>query len=134
MIDIENELFSDLAAILRAEYTGIFVTGEYVKAPPVFPAVSIVEVDNYALEKTQDSGSMENHAGIVYEINVYSNKASGKKAECKSIISTIDTRLLQIGFTRTALTPVPNLEESTIYRMTGRYAAAVSQNKTIYRR
>ena len=33
VIDIENELFTKVATVLRDKYTPIFVTGEYVKAP-----------------------------------------------------------------------------------------------------
>ena len=71
---------------------------------------------------------------VTYEVNVYSNKTSGKKAECKALAAFIDERLLELNFTRTMLEPVPNQDEATIYRMLGRYRAVISKNKTIYRR
>ena len=134
MIDIESIIFQRLSTVLRANYSEISVYGEYVKTPAVFPCVTIEEKDNYVLERTQSSGGIENHAGLVYEINVYSNKKTGKKSQCKEIFSLIDREMQDIGFTRTMLHPFPDIDDATIYRMVGRYKAVVSTNKTIYRR
>lgn len=134
MIDIESIIFKRLSIVLRAYYSEISVYGEYVKTPAVFPCVTIEEKDNYVLERTQSSGGIENHAGLVYEINVYSNKKTGKKSQCKEIFSIIDREMQDMGFTRTMLNPIPNIDDATIYRMVGRYKAVVSTSKTIYRR
>lgn len=133
MIDIESEVFDDVSKVVRKEYPNVYMTGEYVRVPPSFPCVSLIEVDNQIYRNTRDSGHLENHVQVIYEINVYSNKTTGKKTECKAIISLIDSRMESLGFTRTILTPVPN-EQDGIYRMVGRYRAIVSRNKTIYRR
>jgi len=134
VIDIESIIFKRLSTVLRANYSEISVYGEYVKTPAVFPCVTIEEKDNYVLERTQSSGGIENHAGLMYEINVYSNKKTGKKSQCKDIFSLIDREMQDIGFTRTMLHPFPDIDDATIYRMVGRYKAVVSTNKTIYRR
>lgn len=133
MIDIENEVFTKIATELRSQFTGINVYGEDVRSPSSFPCVSIVEADNYTLRRTQDSGSNENHANVMYEVNVYSNKTSGKKTECKEIFAVIDEIMLGLGFTRSNKNPV-TMDEATIYRIVGRYVAIVSTNQTIYRR
>ena len=134
MIDIENIVFNTVAKKIRDVYPDIFMTGEYVSSPPSFPAVSLVETDNSSRIETSDSGSSENHANVMYEINVYSNKTAGKKSECKTIIALIDKEMLALGFSRATMTPVPNMNDSTIYRMVGRYRATVSANNTIFRR
>lgn len=134
MIDIESEVFNIVSKATRAKYPKIYMTGEYVKSPPSFPCVSLIETDNQIYRNTRDSGTIENHAQVLYEVNVYSNKTSGKKAECKAIIAFIDTQMEKLGFTRTLMNPVPNEEDATIYRMIARYRAIVSKNKTIYRR
>jgi hypothetical protein len=133
VIDIENEVFTKIASELRSQFTGINVYGEDVRSPSQFPCVSVVEADNYTVKSTQDSGSNENHANLMYEVNVYSNKTSGKKTECKEILSVIDDILLGLGFTRTMKNPV-SMDDATIYRMVTRYTAIVSTNQTIYRR
>lgn len=134
MIDIEAEVFGIVSSDVRLKYPKVYMTGEYVKSPPSFPCVSLIETDNQVYRNTRDSGCIENHAQIQYEVNVYSNRTSGKKAECKEIISLIDSKMEKLGFTRTFMNPVPNEQDATIYRMTARYRAIVSKNKTIYRR
>lgn len=134
MIDIEAEVFGIVSSDVRLKYPKVYMTGEYVKSPPSFPCVSLIETDNQVYRNTRDSGCIENHAQIQYEVNVYSNRTSGKKAECKEIISLIDSKMEILGFTRTFMNPVPNEQDATIYRMIARYRAIVSKNKTIYRR
>ena len=134
MINVENEIFSTVAKAVRTAYPGAYVVGEYVKSPSKFPCVSIVEIDNSAYDKTQTSSSLENHADVTYEVNIYSNKSSGKKSECKSIASLIDNEFATLGMSRTMLQPIPNADDVTIYRITGRYRGVVSKEKVIYRR
>ena len=134
MIDIENAVFNTVATKVREQFPNIYMAGEYVKSPSSFPAVSLVEMDNATRADTIDSGSNENHANVMYEVNVYSNKTTGKKSECKAIIALIDQEMLALGFARATLTPVPNMNDSTIYRMVGRYRATVSSKHEIIRR
>ena len=134
MIDIESAVFNQVATRVREVFPDIFMVGEYVNSPSSFPAVSLIETDNSTRVDTIDSGSNENHANVMYEVNVYSNKTVGKKSECKAIIALIDEEMLSMGFARNTLTPVPNEYDSTIYRMVGRYRAAVSSKHEIYRR
>ncbi len=134
MINIESEVFSAIAKAVRNKYPDAYVVGEYVKSPSKFPCVSVVEFDNMAYDKTQSSYSRENHADLVYEVNVYSNKESGKKSECKAIAALIDDEFATLGFSRTMLQPIPNVDDATIYRMTGRYRGVVSKDKVVYRR
>ena len=134
MINIENEIFNDVSTKVRTSVPDIYMSGEYVKSPPTFPAVSLVEMDNTHYTSTQTSSEMENHADVMYEVNVYSNKKVGKKSECKKIIALIDNEMTAMGFTRTMLQPIPNMDDATIYRMVARYKAIVSKNNVIYRR
>ena len=134
MIDIENLVFTRVANRVRERFPNIFMAGEYVKSPSSFPAASLVEMDNSIRESTVDSGSNENHVNVMYEVNVYSNKTTGKKSECKAILALIDEEMTAMGFVRSTLTPVPNEYDSTIYRMVARYRATVSADYKIYRR
>lgn len=131
MIDIENDVFDTVATALRAAYLGIFVTGEYVPTPSKFPAVSIVEADNRIVERMRTL-NIENAASVMYEVNVYSNKASGKKSEAKAITETLDAEFAKIGFTRTMKNQVANFNDATIYRIVCRYEAIVDKDLWIY--
>ncbi len=134
MINCENEIFSTIWNAVRTAYPSVFMSSEYVRTPPKFPFVSLIEMSNTAYERTQTSDSLENHASLMYEVNIYSNKKSGKKSECKAIAALIDNEMATLGFSRTMLQPIPNMDDATIYRMTGRYTAVISKDKVIYRR
>lgn len=138
MIDIEDDIFDEVSEKVYAAFEkkcpDLLMMSEYVKSPSSFPFISLVEIDNATFRNTQSTDGNENHIAVTYELNVYSNKTSGKKAECKALAGFIDEILLGMNFTRTMLEPVPNQDEATIYRMLGRYRAVISKNKTIYRR
>ena len=123
MINIEAEVFSPIATAITTAYPTAFVTSEYVRNPSQFPHVSIVETDNYMTPNRLDTADYEKYSTLTYEINVYSNKTSGKKSECRSIREMIDRMMYDANFVRLSMTPVPNLEDATIYRLVARYRA-----------
>lgn len=134
MIDIENQVFQKISDALTGKFDGIFISGEYVPAPSTFPFVSVIQQDCYDLQSTQDSASVENHVVVMYEVNVYSNLKTGKKSQCKAIFAAIDDVFHLLNFTKQSLNVVPNINNATIYRMTGRYTAIVSKTEVIYGR
>lgn len=133
MNTIENDIFTLVDTGLRTEYgdDAIYITGEYNPIPPRLPCVYISEVDNF--NAGGDSCRAEVATGVMYEVQVFSNLQNGKKSEAKKIAKSVDAVLTPLGFTRTMLQPIPNLQDATIYRMVGRYTATVIDN-TIYRR
>jgi hypothetical protein len=133
LTDIETDIYSEVSGKLKTLFPGIFVSGEYVASPSSFPAASLEESINSTYQRTLD-GSGENHSQVYYTANVYSNKSSGKKAECKAIMAAIDEEMIRLGFIRVGTSPaeVPNANQS-IYRMVSRYRAVVSNDGKIYR-
>lgn len=132
MIDIETHVYDSVASRLRDEYDNIFVAGEYVSTPSSFPAVTITESDNVMLKQYLDS-SGEKYVAVMYELNIYSNRVSGKKAEAKAIMAIADSEMLKMGFTRLVKTPISDEENATLYRIVARYTA-VTDGNIIYRR
>lgn len=133
MIDCENEVFTRVADGLRDAFPDVNVTSEYVRAPTSFPHVSVVMADSYSVTEKEDSTFQENLTGVLFEVNAYSNRASGRKAECKHLINLAGDILTRMNFRRIAQTPVPNLEDGSIYRITARFRAA-TDGKYFYRR
>lgn len=131
MIDIENDIYDYVAKRIRAAHTGIFIAGEYVETPAKFPAVTLVEADNRILTRMR-TDNIENAVQSMFEVNIYSNKASGKKSEAKAIANTADAIFAEIGYTRTFREQVPNLNNATIYRIVCRYEAVIDKNFVIY--
>lgn len=131
MIDLESDIYDYVAKRLRSAHTGVDVKAEYVELPAKFPHVSIVEADNRILTRMR-TNNIENAASVMYEANIYSNKAATKKSEAKAIANTLDEAFTEIGFTRTFREQIPNLNDSTIYRIVCRYEAVIDKNFVIY--
>ena len=133
MIDCENEVYNMLATALRSEFPGIDVSSEPVNAPSAFPAASIYMADNYTDQNSMTSNTVETTSVMMFQVDVYSNKAQGRKAEAKKISYFISDFLFAHNFIRTAMTPTPNLQNSSIYRLTSRYRVT-SDGKSFFRR
>lgn len=132
--DIETDVFDAVSTAIESEFSDVFITGEYVHAPEFFPAVSIIEEDNSAFLPALDSEG-SHHSQLMYEVNVYSNLKSGRKAQAKAIMQKIDEKMSELGFVRLSRQPMtlPNAETS-IYRMNARYRTVVDENKRLLRR
>lgn len=131
MIDVENLVVDTISKALKASaYSNTYVTTEYSDTPSSFPCVSVFEADNSTYRKTQDNDLKEHHTSVMYEINVYSNKTSGKKSEAKKIMEIVDSTLQNIKFTRTFKQEVPN-KDKTIFRYVARYEAVIAEYQTI---
>lgn len=131
MIDIENDVFDYVAKALRTAFPGITVISDFVEAPAKFPTVTLVEADNRILQRMR-TDNIENAVSVMYEMNIYSNKAVGKKSEAKAIANAIDGLFNELGFTRTFREQIPNMKDATIYRIVCRYEAVVDSKLMIY--
>ena len=130
MIDIENKIYSPIRTALVNAYDGIFVTSEPTATTAKFPAVSIVQQDNYTSINKRDNGGEERFATVMFQVDVYSDQASGRKSKCKEIMGFIDKMLFDLNFTRLSLTPVPMANDG-YYRLTARYRAE-TDGETMY--
>ena len=133
MIDVENEVYTMLAQALRAEFPGIDVASEVVSAPASFPHVSCYMGDDYTPIREQTGKNTETFAVMMFQIDIYSNKEQGRKTECKNISKFISDFLFRHNFIRTANIPTPNMNNTSIYRITQRYRVA-SDGEQFYRR
>ena len=127
MIDCEDALFREVSTALRQQFPGLYITGATIRAAAKFPCVSIVQKSCQVWRNGRDSTHIENFVEVMYEVEIYSNKTEGKKAECKTLAAAVDEILAHKGFTRIMLEPVANLADDTIYRMIGRYRAIVAE-------
>lgn len=126
MIDIQNKVYTVCAEALRAAHPGIDVSARYIEKPAKFPHISIVEYDNAAYEQSQTLGVYENHAQLMYQVDIHSNDATYAQSICRDIAKTVDEKFAEMGFTRRSMFPTPNIDR-TIYRLTLRYSAVISQ-------
>ncbi len=132
MIDFENRIYTGLKNALESSSIGkISMATELSASPKSFPHVSFNEADNSIYDKTIDSGSNENHAKVMYEVNVYSNKQNGRKTEAKKVFDEIDKYMVTLGFARISKVPIST---QSLFRIVARYQGIISKNFEIYRR
>lgn len=134
MIDFVNEVFTNVATAIRDQHLGTFVTGEYTRTPSKFPAVTLDETSNVTVDRLEDSSNEENYAGVIYRLQVFSNKQTGKKAEARAIFATADAEMRRMGFRRVTYTTTPEIYDSTIYSINATYEAVVSTTGYVYKR
>lgn len=129
-----NELFTHVATEVREKHEGTKVMGENTRMPSQFPLVALDETRNVSLEKYEDSSLLEKYTGITLKLQVFSNKETGKKAECRAIFQTADTVLRHYGLSRKTYTTTPDIYNSTIYQITATYEGVISSDGVIYRK
>ena len=143
MIDIESKIFMIVYNAVTAYDNTIYVTSEASIAPPSFPAVYVEQIDSYNPPEYRISSHEELYAAFTFNVEVYSNKASGKKQEAKNILTVIDNALRIAGLRRTMsnyvdLTDNRNSSVSnrnqSIIRMLGRYECLADADGNIYAR
>lgn len=130
MIYPENFIFDMVADVLREEYADrkILVTGEYTDTPARFPAVTIIQSDSRERIQSRTING-EQAATLMYEVTVYDNTVGYKKMHAYEIMETVDAVMTgritpegrQLGFYRTMCSPIPNLQDSTIFSLVARY-------------
>lgn len=125
MIDIFNEVFTEVATPLRAKFRSIRVTGEYVQTPVSYPAVALDEIDN--TETSTDSSGRERYNRVRYRVQVFSNKTSGKRAEARSIQNEVDKVFKSMGFKRASYSTTPDIINNTVYCITTVFSAIVDE-------
>ena len=131
MIDYSNEIFNEIAELLRAEIEGITVIGEYVSSPSSFPTATLDEVDNRPVNR--DSAKREKYGAVVYRVQVFSNKKAGKRAEARKIFGIIANRLAEFNFTRKSYNTTPDVYNSSVYQITATFGAVIGEDGTIYK-
>lgn len=131
MFDVETEIFSPISIALKDNYSNIFVVSEPTPVPSKPLVASIVQQDSYSSPQKQDNTGVERFSTIMFQVDVYSNKASGKKSQCKEVMKLIDDMLFSMNFMRLSLQPIP-MEDNGYYRLTARYRAE-TDGETLYR-
>lgn len=125
MIDLENTIFNTVATVLRTDYPGIAVYGEYVAEPASFPCVNMWESDNSVEERYEDTSALDDYVRVTYTVQVFTN-SSTKKLDAKAIAETVDTIMTTFRFRRFLFSQVPNIDR-TIYRIELRYSGIVKR-------
>jgi len=134
VIDIETDLFDELARLVLADWPDAFVSAEYVPVPGGFPAVFVTEASNVEHGPMVSTYEGEEGAALTYEVQVAHPTAEGGRATCKAILALLSEHMRALNFARTTCMPLDNSEDPGVYRMVARYTGVVDRFGTHYRR
>lgn len=134
MFEIQREVFTTVANAILTVSPSCRITNAFVYAPAEFPCVAIVLSDDDMTDNTRDSSKADNYRDITVTVDVYSNKADGKKTEAEAIAQIVIDTLTPLNFDMRSCRPLSNLNNATTYRITATFTATVDSNGIIYKR
>lgn len=124
MIDIYDEVYTEVAKALRSAYPGIFVTGDEESFPPKkLPCVAVIYADNYFPRERKDSSLTEKYSAVTLVVRVYTSRESGKRKQAREIAQVADEVLTKLNFMRDGFAPQTTLANGTIFWTAARYTA-----------
>lgn len=133
MNDIENQINTLIYTAVSPTYPTAKFESVLNLSPSVFPCICVEMLNATTVKSALDSSNVEKYTDVTFEINIFTNEASGKKQAAKDIFSLVDEAMFRKGFTRITYLP-SGLDHGTKYRLLVRYQAAVDNNNRIYRR
>ncbi len=133
MIDYFNAIYTALAKELRDEFPDVYVTNEINDSNiSRFPCVQIEENSNVPVHL--DSNPRSKYAAVSLRIRVYSNKSSGRIAQARAMVDTVDSVLEPLNFYRKSFAPLNGLYNNSVYRIDCSYGATIGEDGVIYRK
>ena len=131
MNDKENEIYTNIHDAIIKVFPNASVTNVYLRVPPSFPHVSVIQSDTYEPKAYVDSSSTEKVTALTFQIDIYSDDDNRKKTICKLLSQIVDEKMKSMNFRRIMLNPIMNLADSTIYRITAIYTG-MADNGNFY--
>lgn len=120
MIDASNRVLTNIKTYVSETCKN--VSNYSSKAPPEFPAVSVVQIDNS--DACMDLENNENAVTSVIEIQCYSNKSN---TESRNIINQCCDAMRMMGYRRAyGPKPITNASDTNICRTVARFTRLVS--------
>lgn len=137
MIDVfqlQKELQTSIFTPVHEAYPECAMLNAFVSAPPKFPCIVIVLSDNGTTSSMRDSSCDDNFHDITLTIDAYSNLVNGKKTQAEAIMNIVRSVLLPKNFRQVSCRPASNINDATVYRLTGTFTATVDNNNNFYYR
>ena len=132
MIDFSNEIFTALATPLRAKFEGVTIVGESVSQPAAFPCVTVDETNNITAHR--DSAERERYSDVTYRVQVFSNAATGKRAEARAIFKEVCDIMYGLNLMRKTYSTTPDIYNAAVYKISATFEGTIREDGTIFRR
>lgn len=132
IITVYDEIFEALKEYndtLEENYGNVIVGT--APSDPTYPLTVFDEISNAPSRRTNIK-PLDRVDGLGYELNIYA-KTMGevlKQTIARAIAKQLDDFLtVEIGLTQLSMNPVPNVNDSSIYRINIRYSAKYYENR-----
>lgn len=136
MISLEDELVTYLTSLTYP--INVNVRSAYSKLSPAYPLITVNEVDNRTLKALLDE---EYLSSLMIQVDIYAkdmainNVPTAGKTVTENLATIVDDGLQSYyGMSRTSYVKVPDVGDSTIFRLTMRFSSVLDvKNELTYR-
>lgn len=136
MISLEDELVTYLTSL--AYPINVSIRSAYSKLSPTYPLITVNEVDNRTLKALLGE---EYLSSLMVQVDIYSkdmainNVPTAGKTVTENLATIVDSGLQSYyGMSRTSYVKVPDVGDSTIFRLTMRFSSVLDvKNELTYR-
>lgn len=129
-----KDIYTQVANTVLASYPTCTIRNSFVYAPDAFPFASIVMSGDGNTRNTRDSSHINKFNDITATVDVFTNKADGKKTEAEGIMGVISDKFYSLNFDLVSCKPSSNTSNAQIYRLTATFVATVDYNGKLYSR
>ena len=84
MNDIENQINTLIYTAVSSMYPNAKFESELNLSPSIFPCVCVEMIEAATRKSSLDSSTVEKYTNVTFEINIFTNDATGKKQQIKS--------------------------------------------------
>lgn len=134
MADYEAAIYDAVSSAAKAEFETLKTASWPAAVPASFPFAYIVQTEDYDYAQSLTSNHENEARHLTFEVNVYSDKAAGRKAEAKAISLFIARVFKTLGFVQTMggrPLDLTDAQNRSLARYMSRYEGLV-HNDTIY--
>ena len=129
MIDVENLVLDTVINGVHTVHADLDVSKGFIEETAIYPCIVVREVNNVPLKRTNTESCAENYTTLIYQVDVYSDKAGEQRSECRSLLSLVDEYMVGMGFYRTYMSEALNIKRS-VFRQYTRYSVIVDKGVT----
>ena len=134
MFEIQRAIFTEFVTAIHEVDSSCRVGNKFVYTPATFPYVSIVLSGDGTTRNTRDSSHIDKFNDITATVDVFTNKAGGKKTEAEEIMGVISDKFFSLNFNLVSCKPSSNTSNAQIYRLTATFTATVDKDGNLYTR
>lgn len=130
MIDIESLVFDTVYNAMQTSHPEVNVTAGYDESMATYPTLIVRQTNNQPYRDSATDDCSENHARVTFEIEVYSDKKTTGRTECKEILADADEIMQSMKFRRIHLNRPLNVDR-TLWRQYARYEVIVAKGREV---